>query len=502
MNKDYTPDGPASRNGQRAMRTTAFREIVRDHMDPPPPSLPTSTPCIEVVRVMRECAADSVLIVSADHRLKGIITEQDVVREMAYQLNGKISVATVMSKPVHTIRDNDYLYHAIATMRRRDLRHMPVVNRNGEVVGLLHQHKALAAASCRLMQQIDELTHEETLEGLGRVKNAQVEVAEALFEERVPVPEIQALLTQINNDIYRRIVELYLRQMEESGWGPAPLPFCTIVMGSGGRGESFLFPDQDNGFIIQAYPDDQHTSIDTFFIELASRMTQGLNKVGITLCRGYIMATNPLWRKTLPQWKRQVRYWLMRPQQNTLRLTDIFFDFDAVFGERRLADALRAGVTRIVKGQYGFLYEMQRVQSDHGVALGLFGRLAPDQTQGPHKGKLNLKYHGLLPLVEAVRLLALREGIPDTSTLSRISALHRLGVLDHNEQDYLSGAFYFITRLVLRQQLDDFKANRAVSAFVSPKVLSKREEDILKDGLQAIEALKSRVRTEFTGELF
>ena len=30
-------------------------------------------------------------------------------------------------------------------------------------------------------------------------------------------------------------------------------------MGSGGRGESYLFPDQDNGFILADYPDAEHT---------------------------------------------------------------------------------------------------------------------------------------------------------------------------------------------------------------------------------------------------
>ncbi len=493
---------PASGHIQRVSRTAAFSELVKDHMDRPPPVLPTSTSCHEVVRIMREYSADAVLFTENQSRIKGIITEQDVVRQIACQLPGKAPVISLMSEPVHTIQDSDYLFHAIAVMRRRGLRHMPAVNSKGRVVGLLYLHKALAAASNRLMEQIDELTHEGTLAGLQRVKRAQVEVAEALFEERVPVPEIQTLLTQINNDIYRRIIELYLKQMEEGGWGSPPFSFCTIIMGSGGRGESFLFPDQDNGFIIQDYPHDQHISVDMFFIELASRMTAALNKVGITLCRGHVMATNPLWRKTLPQWKQQIRYWLRQPQQNTLRLTDIFFDFKAVYGDYALAAKLREDLTKTVKGQYGFLRQMQQAQNDHGVALGLFGRLVPDSTPGVHKGKLNLKYHGLLPLVEAIRLLALREGVAKTSTLGRISTLYRLGVLDHNEQDYLSGAFNLITRLVLRQQLMDYKDNRSVSAYVSPKALSKREEDMLKDGFHAINALKDRVRTEFTGDIF
>ena len=62
--------------------------------------------------------------------------------------------------------------------------------------------------------------------------------------------------------------------------GAPPVPFCVIVMGSGGRGESYLYPDQDNGFILDDYPDDQHTELDAFFIKLAERMTRDLDMVG------------------------------------------------------------------------------------------------------------------------------------------------------------------------------------------------------------------------------
>ena len=66
----------------------------------------------------------------------------------------------------------------------------------------------------------------------------------------------------------------------------------------------------------------------------------------------------------------------------------------------------------------------------------------------------------------SIRLLTLREGIPETSTLARINALHAHGVLTANEQDYLVGGFHHITKLILRQQINDFKADRKVSAYV------------------------------------
>jgi signal-transduction protein with cAMP-binding, CBS, and nucleotidyltransferase domain len=104
--------------------------------------------------------------------------------------------------------------------------------------------------------------------------------------------------------------------------------------------------------------------------------------------------------------------------------------------------------------------------------------------------------------VESIRLLALREGIAETGTLARITALHTQGILDANEQDYLSGGFHHLTRLILRQQINDFKAGREVSAYVPPRALSMREKDILKDSLEAIDALRDRVKTEFTADVF
>jgi len=483
-------------------RTAAFRRLVRDHMASPPPLLDRAADCGELVRLMRDTPASSALITAPGRGVTGIVTEQDVVRRIAYRCTPQTPLERLATAPVRTVREDDYLYHAIATMRRQQLRHMPVVDDAGQVTGLLHLDEALVVAASPLMEQIDRLTHEETLEGLRQVRAAQVDVARELLEEQVPAPEIQALLTQINNDIHRRVLELHLRDLEHSHWGPPPRGFCTLVMGSGGRGENFLSPDQDNGFIVEDYPDARHRQIDAYFIELALRLSRTLDDVGIRTCRGHVMATNPLWRKTLSQWHHQLRYWLEHATPRTLRLADIFFDFSAVFGDQALARALRSTITRTLPTQYGFLREMQRIQDEHGVALGLFGRLTPDPNPRPHKGALNLKHHGLVPLIEALRLLALREGIPATATLERIDALSSKGLLSRDEREYLSNALHHLGRLILRQQIEDFSAGREVSAYVPPAALSAIEMEHLKDALHAIKDLKERVRIEFTAQIF
>ncbi len=89
------------------------------------------------------------------------------------------------------------------------------------------------------MGQIDTLVREDSVEGMIQIKAAQVELADQPFEDTLPAPEIQALLTHINNDIYRRIVDLNRSAMEAEGYGRPPVEFCVIVR----RFRVRVFPD-------------------------------------------------------------------------------------------------------------------------------------------------------------------------------------------------------------------------------------------------------------------
>ncbi len=84
--------------------------------------------------------------------------------------------------------------------------------------------------------------------------------------------------------------------------------------------------------------------------------------------------------------------------------------------------------------------------------------MKPDPLPGPNQGRLNLKLTGTLPLVGAIRIMALRDRIQETGTVDRIAALHACGVLDDDQQEYLSGAYRHISTLLMRQQLEDYRA--------------------------------------------
>ena len=465
----------------------------------------TGTPVLEVIaRMAAERASAALAVDAAAGRIAGILTEQDVTRRVAGRgVGDDTPIDGVMTRPVHTVGTDDFLYRAIGFMRRRGLRHMPAVDGAGRPAGMLYLDDALAAANAPLVDEIDRLTHEDTLDGLREVKAAQVQVAADLLAEDVPAPEILSLVSDVNNDIHRRVVRLCLGVLAAEGYGEGPpVRFCVLVMGSGGRGESYLFPDQDNGFALDDYPDERHGEIDPFFIALAERTTAALAGLGFPPCRGGVMAINPLWRKTLGQWRHQVDIWIARHREVMLRLCDVFFDFRPVDGDLALGARLRDHVTARARASPAFLRELYEVQAEHRAGIGLFGRLLTERADREHRGELNLKYAGTLPLAEAVRLLALRHGVPATGTLARIDALAALGALKPDEQDYLRGAFALITGLQLRRQIRAFQAGEPVTNFVHPDELTERELDMLKDAFRAINRFRDRLRAELMGDVF
>lgn len=482
-------------------QTAVFRRLVRDHMAQAPVVVGLGATAAEVVARMGATGASAAVVTDPDGAIRGILTEQDVVRRIACRRIGDQPVDSLMTRPVLTIRADDQLYQAIGFMRRKRLRHMPVVDDAGRLVGVLYLHDALAVASGSMVEEIDRLTHEDSIRGLAQVKAAQVQLARTLLDDAVPAPEIQALVSDINNDIYRRVVRLVVAGLEAEGWGEPPVPFAAIVMGSGGRRESYLFPDQDNGFVLADYPDEAHAAVDPWFIECAERTTRELDALGFPLCKGGVMATNPLWRKSLSQWKDQIQGWMRRKHEAMLLFCDIFFDFQPVWGEASLARELRSFVTELAPRQPIFLREMFGIQADHRAAVGLFNRFITERQDPAHKGHINLKLMGTLPLAEGIRLLALRHGVPATGTLSRLAALHQMGKTSAEEADALEAAFTFVTGLQLRQQIQDYDAGRPVGNFVDPRLLTDREREALRDGLKAINDFRTRLKSELTGEL-
>jgi signal-transduction protein with cAMP-binding, CBS, and nucleotidyltransferase domain len=479
-------------------QTEIFRRIVRNYMGAVP-EVARSATVAEAVNSMAQMGAAAVIVTDPDRKPAGIITQQDVVRRIAWRATPDQSVETVMSTPVATIAADDHLFNAICAMRRYSLRHIAVVDGAGRLAGLLPLHEALLVLSGISVRLIDRFTQDESVEGLKRLKEAEIELAKELFRDDVPISQVQAVLAEIDADLHRQAIVRAITEMAADGWGGPPVPFALIIMGSGGRGESFLKPDQDNGFILADYDDAEHARIEAYFAPLAERFTRLLDTIGFPLCLGNVMATNPVWRKRISEWHKQIALWLRTRTETQLLLSDVLFDFRHVWGEPALSDALRRHLAQAVAQNPTFIRDLFTIEAHHTAALGWFGRIRSERDEQDRPGMINLKLRGTLPLVEAARLLSLRAGVPATSTLGRLDGLLAKGALHPDDHDYLRDGFEFISRLLLRQQIEELEAGRQINNFVPEARLTKREKDHLVICFRAIVNVREAMKAELTG---
>jgi len=98
-----------------------------------------STPVADAIDKMLRARIGALVVSRDGHAIDGLVTERDIIRSLAargVRLGLELTVADVMTRPVHTCAPEDRLRWVLATMTRRRLRHMPVV-RDGDLCGIV-----------------------------------------------------------------------------------------------------------------------------------------------------------------------------------------------------------------------------------------------------------------------------------------------------------------------------------------------------------------------------
>lgn len=100
----------------------------------------------DVAARMRESNVGSLPVVDAEARVVGIVTDRDLVtRVLAQRRDGQHTrVAEILSACPQTVREDASIEDALAIMRRRSLRRLPVVDAGNKLVGIVTLDDILA----------------------------------------------------------------------------------------------------------------------------------------------------------------------------------------------------------------------------------------------------------------------------------------------------------------------------------------------------------------------
>ena len=116
-------------------------------------SVPVAATAEQAIRTMLDRHVGAVAVIDENHRVAGIFTERDVLRRLSLGEHDprKISVREVMTTPVEMATRATPASEALATMVERHYRHLPIVDDDGRLLGMLSIRNLLEA-------QIDTLT--------------------------------------------------------------------------------------------------------------------------------------------------------------------------------------------------------------------------------------------------------------------------------------------------------------------------------------------------------
>ena len=481
------------------MESYPFQKRLSEIMSTPVETCTPETQIRDIARKMIQQSIGAILVCDKDKKLAGIVTERDLVAKVLARETAdchSANAAGIMTTNPKTMTPDTFMYEAMTFMMGHKIRHLPILDQ-GEIVGMVTLQDLMKYRSQKSMLLIGNVDKARTVEDLISAREEIVKVARALLSENRSHIETMEIISYIHHRIIRRCYELVLDETKRQGNNPPDIKVSFIIMGSGGRKEMLLGPDQDNGFIYEDFPDDRIAEVDAFFIPFAEKLVAALARIGYPRCDGHVMVNNPLWRGRLQDWEARVSDWIRVPEAQKVRYSSIFFDFMPIAGEASLCLALRKIVHREIKAHPIFLYHMMELDFKHKVPLSLIGRFSLERNK-KHKGQLSIKQAGSIFIVDCVRMFLLEQQVDATTTTERLDLLVKLKIFNPETAEHLKAAFEAFTFLRLRNEISLIDQGKFPTHYLNPNALTKKEQDILKEAFRAASKLQDSTKRHFS----
>ena len=420
--------------------------------------------------------------------LLGILTDTDICRAVSDQQDPATTPCQRYANfNLRTIKASDEIGDALLTMTRYRIHRLPVIDQNGDVVGILGQSDMLAhighhsqLISIQIEQAKDLSSLDTAVELIGRYIRAQ-------HQNGVKIGNISRMVQTLNAQVFTKLWQLIVPDEVMTNT-------CLIVMGSEGRGEQIMRTDQDNALILR----DGYTHPD--LAEFADTFNQHLADLGYPLCDGNIMMTNPMWRQPLKQFNAQIGLWFRNTDPMHGIYLSAILDGEYVCGDESLLTQVRQHL-KVAHRQSDpmFVRQFARAALQFGDVNQWWQKFVPLLGGKSGSEDIDLKKAGIFPLVHGIRTLALENDILELpSSKNRLKALVQARALTQERADTLLEAleFFMAQRLSVALSTDDKHARQ-----VNPMTLTALERDLLKECLAVVKSFKNQLRQHYQLEL-
>jgi len=418
----------------------------------------------------------------------GIVTDSDFRRHVA---TGRVSadapVGDIATEPIATIADKATIAEAFLHMVEHDVHHLPVTDSQGRPSGVV---RVLDMASVEVRDPLlvrSAVEHAVDIPALASAAQMLPSTAVALADAGVPALRLAALLGTVRDAVMRRLIAI------DADTDATGAQCSWLVLGSSARSEPFPGSDLDTAVAWADEPGE--LSYFSRVQAVAARLLDDMEQCGLHRCPDGANATERLFNRSVTDWKAAASRWVSQPTgSGTALLVSLIADSRPLTGlalGRSVTDAL-ADATRSFDFTEGVLHLALHYRPPTG-----FVRDFVVEHSGEHRGELDLKHGGLVPVASIARWAAIVTGDVGGSTTERLHRGQQAGLLTADEASSLTGAFEEIFGLVMAREIEAIKVGTRPSRYLAPRDLDSLTRRLLRETFRVISAVQATLEGEW-----
>ncbi len=437
--------------------------------------------------LMTGAQATSVVVDLGDGSL-GILTDHDLrTRVVAAGLPGDTPVSAAMSAPAYTCPAGRLGGDVLLDMLDRGFRHFPVVSPTGQVLGVVEDIDLVGAQSRSSFYLRRRIARAQTVEELTDAARELRPTVVAMHDAGVAPANVAAVYSVVVDALTRRLLELSVVEAGDMG-----VEFAWLALGSQARREALPSSDVDSGIVWFGAPGDQ--AVHSRLAAVGKTVVSELEACGVEADEHGATASDPRFVRSLESWQRAVRSWIDDPtQEKAVLLVSVLVDSRPVWGIHTgtpVADSFR-----LAPNNPALLRLLARFALSHRPPTGFFRGLVVEST-GEHRGRLDLKQGGVVPIVDLARWAGIAAGVTSASTLERLRAATAAGTLSESQARTLEDALTLITALRVEHQVAQLRSGVEPDDFVDPSRLSGLTRNYLREAFRAVASIQKRLARE------
>lgn len=483
LQKDVIATSEERQPLERPLREAIRREVV---------TLDEGEPIRAALELMvREKIGSVILTRGPEKALAGIVTLRDMAGRVALpRTDIERPVREVMTPDPATLEAGEFAFQAAMRMAELGIHHI-VVTEAGKIAGMISERDLFRLQRIGIASLGGEIQVAKSIDRLSQLAKDVRALVPSLLLQGVSAEHVTQILSTLNDRLTRRVIAIEAKQA-----GIEPFEFCWLAMGSEGRHEQTLASDQDNGLIFRDPENGDGEPLRARFLPFAAQVNEALAKVGFPLCRGGIMAGNPQWCLSESEWRARFSRWIAAGDPQAILNAIIFFDFRPLDGDGAMADRLRGWLSDAIRDQQIFLRALAQNALTNRPPLGVVRDFALSDDP-EHPGTLDLKVNGATLFIDAARVMALAEGVPQTGTAARIrEAAVRRGLTKEEAEAWVT-AFHYLQLFRLRHQTAQVQKGEPPTNFVDPDRLNDLDRRLLKEALRTARGMQRRLALDY-----